>query len=197
MKRAYADARASGDPASGRAAVARLRLSYDQFRDYEDRGDKFKAFVAKLSQMNRRRRPAPRVGPVQLPSLCRAARRARHAKSPARPRLKRAVNAIAERAAALLDRVRTYDRALIVIALILLVLGILFSMAASPVRDRAHSHGGGVYFAARQAAVRTLAVGVIVRCRSVRTPPGAALFLDPRRDHAAALRHRRFDCAGG
>ena len=47
VKRAFADARASGEPHPV-VLLSPACASYDQFRDYEERGDKFKAYVAAL-----------------------------------------------------------------------------------------------------------------------------------------------------
>ncbi|HVY85404.1 MAG TPA: putative peptidoglycan glycosyltransferase FtsW [Caulobacterales bacterium] len=78
--------------------------------------------------------------------------------------------AITERFSMALDRARTYDRVLIVIAAILIVLGILFSMATSPGSAARIRIDQAFYFAGRQAAYAL--VGVIVMF--------AAAALDPR-----------------
>lgn len=70
------------------------------------------------------------------------------------------MNAVAERFGAAIDRVRSYDRPLLIIAAILLGLGILFSMAASPAATARIRIEEAFYFAARQAAYA--AVGAIV-----------------------------------
>jgi UDP-N-acetylmuramoylalanine--D-glutamate ligase len=49
VARAFADARASGDPHPV-VLLSPACASYDQFRDFEDRGDKFKAIVGKLAE---------------------------------------------------------------------------------------------------------------------------------------------------
>ncbi|MEZ5995039.1 MAG: putative peptidoglycan glycosyltransferase FtsW [Hyphomonadaceae bacterium] len=67
---------------------------------------------------------------------------------------------VAERFGAALDRARTYDRPLLVIAAILFTLGILFSMSTSPVATARMSIEAAFYFAGRQAAYAGL--GVIV-----------------------------------
>jgi len=84
--------------------------------------------------------------------------------------------AIAERFGAAVDRVRTYDRPLLIIAALLLGLGILFSMAASPAATARIRIEEAFYFAARQAAYA--AVGVVVMF--------AAASLDPRQLRRAA-----------
>jgi len=76
----------------------------------------------------------------------------------------------AERAGAAFDRFRTYDRALLLIALTLLAIGIVLSMAASPAATARIRIEEAFYFAARQAAYAGL--GVIVML--------AAASLDPR-----------------
>jgi cell division protein FtsW len=78
--------------------------------------------------------------------------------------------AIAERFTAAIDRARTYDRALLVIAAILFTLGILFSMAASPAATARIRIEEAFYFAARQAAYAGLGIVVML----------AAAALDPR-----------------
>jgi cell division protein FtsW len=78
--------------------------------------------------------------------------------------------AIGERFGAALDRLRTYDRPLLVIAAALFVLGILFSMAASPGAAARIRIEEAFYFAARQAAYAGLGVVVMF----------AAASLDPR-----------------
>jgi cell division protein FtsW len=78
--------------------------------------------------------------------------------------------ALAERFGAALDRLRTYDRPLLVIAAALFALGILFSMAASPAATARIRIEEAFYFAGRQAAYATLGVMVMF----------AAASLDPR-----------------
>lgn len=70
------------------------------------------------------------------------------------------MSAVAERFGAVFDRVRSYDRPLLVIAGLLLALGILFSMAASPAATARIRIEEAFYFAGRQAAYA--AVGAIV-----------------------------------
>ncbi|MES1202339.1 MAG: UDP-N-acetylmuramoyl-L-alanine--D-glutamate ligase [Pseudomonadota bacterium] len=60
VSRAYADARGSGEPHPV-VLLSPASASYDQFRDYEDRGNQFKALVAKLA--NDTSTPA-RAGPI-------------------------------------------------------------------------------------------------------------------------------------
>ena len=83
----------------------------------------------------------------------------------------------AERFGSSLERLRTYDRPLIVIAAILLGLGILFSMATSPVATARIRIDEAFYFAGRQAAYAL--IGLIVML-------GAA-SLDPRQLRRAAV----------
>ncbi|MGD9981019.1 MAG: FtsW/RodA/SpoVE family cell cycle protein [Hyphomonadaceae bacterium] len=68
--------------------------------------------------------------------------------------------ALAERFGAAIERVRTYDRPLLIIAAILLATGILLSMAASPAATARIRIEEAFYFAGRQAAYA--AFGVIV-----------------------------------
>jgi len=70
------------------------------------------------------------------------------------------MNAVAERFGAAYDRLRTYDRPLLIIAGLLFGFGILFSMAASPAATARIRIEEAFYFAGRQAAYATL--GVIV-----------------------------------
>lgn len=70
------------------------------------------------------------------------------------------MNAVAERFGAALDRVRSYDRPLLIIAATLFGLGILFSMAASPAATARIRIEEAFYFAGRQAAYA--AVGIVV-----------------------------------
>jgi UDP-N-acetylmuramoylalanine--D-glutamate ligase len=59
VKLAFEDARASGEPHPV-VLLSPACASYDQFRSYEERGDKFKACVAALSGGERNgARPAP------------------------------------------------------------------------------------------------------------------------------------------
>lgn len=71
------------------------------------------------------------------------------------------MSAFAERVATIVDRTRTYDRALLVIAAILFTLGILFSMAASPAATARIRMEEAFYFAGRQAAYAALGVFVM------------------------------------
>ncbi|MGE0739896.1 MAG: FtsW/RodA/SpoVE family cell cycle protein [Hyphomonadaceae bacterium] len=72
------------------------------------------------------------------------------------------MNAIAERFGAALHRARTYDRPLLIIAAILFVAGILFSMSASPAATARIRIEEAFYFAARQAAYAALGVVVML-----------------------------------
>src|SRR5262245_65830884 len=67
-------------------------------------------------------------------------------------------------------RVRSYDRALLIIAAILFALGILFSMATSPGAAARIRIEEAFYFAARQAGYAALGIAVMF----------AAAALDPR-----------------
>lgn len=84
--------------------------------------------------------------------------------------------AIAERFGAVLERWRTYDRPLLIIAAALFVLGILFSMAASPAATARIRIEEAFYFAGRQAAYAALGAGLMF----------AAAALDPRQLRRAA-----------
>lgn len=84
--------------------------------------------------------------------------------------------AVAERFGAAFDRLRTYDRPLLVIAGILFSVGILLSMATSPSATARIRIDEAFYFAARQAAYA--AVGVVAMF--------AASALDPRQLRRAA-----------
>ncbi|MFT3729491.1 MAG: putative peptidoglycan glycosyltransferase FtsW [Terricaulis sp.] len=86
------------------------------------------------------------------------------------------IAALSERFGAAVERVRTYDRPLLIIGSALLVLGILFSMATSPVATARIRIDEAFYFAGRQAAYAF--VGVIVLL--------AAAALDPRQLRRAA-----------
>mgnify|MGYP000872394306 CR=1 FL=1 len=68
--------------------------------------------------------------------------------------------AVAERFGAAIDRARTYDRPLLVMAAILFALGILLSMATSPSATARIRIDEAFYFAARQAAYA--AIGIVV-----------------------------------
>lgn len=72
------------------------------------------------------------------------------------------MNAAAERLGAAFDRVRSYDRPLVIIALTLLALGILFSMAASPAATARIRIEEAFYFAGRQTAYAALGALVIL-----------------------------------
>ncbi len=80
------------------------------------------------------------------------------------------MSAFAERVGAAFERVRTYDRPLLIVAATLLGLGILFSMAASPAATARIRIEEAFYFAARQAAYA--GVGVVMLL--------VAASLDPR-----------------
>ena len=84
--------------------------------------------------------------------------------------------ALAERFGAAIDRMRTYDRPLMVMAAALIALGILFSMAASPAATARIRIEEAFYFAGRQAAYAALGVVVML----------VAAALDPRRLRRAA-----------
>ncbi len=86
------------------------------------------------------------------------------------------MTAIAERFGAAVERVRTYDRPLLVIAAILFALGILFSMSASPAATARIQIGEAFYFAGRQAAYAALGIIVMLMAAS----------LDPRQLRRAA-----------
>ncbi len=86
------------------------------------------------------------------------------------------MNAAAERLGAAFDRVRSYDRPLVIIAVSLLALGILFSMAASPAATARIRIEEAFYFAGRQAAYAALGAIVII----------AAAALEPRLVRRAA-----------
>lgn len=76
----------------------------------------------------------------------------------------------AERVSAAFDRVRSFDRPLLVIAAALLALGILFSMAASPAATARIRIEEAFYFAGRQAAYAALGAMVML----------AAAWLEPK-----------------
>lgn len=81
-----------------------------------------------------------------------------------------------ERFGAAFDRVRTYDRPLLIIGAALLILGILFSMATSPVATARIRIDEAFYFAGRQAAYAFAGVVVLF----------IAAALDPRQLRRAA-----------
>jgi cell division protein FtsW len=85
--------------------------------------------------------------------------------------------ALADRFGAAYDRLRTYDRPLLIIAAILFALGILFSMAASPAATARIRIEEAFYFAGRQAAYAV--IGIVVMF--------AAASLDPRGLRRAAV----------
>lgn len=87
------------------------------------------------------------------------------------------MTAIAERFGAAVERARTYDRPLLIIAAILFALGILFSMSASPAATARIQIGEAFYFAGRQAAYA--ACGIIAML--------TAAALDPRQIRRAAV----------
>ncbi len=87
------------------------------------------------------------------------------------------IAAVSERFSASLGRLRTYDRPLIFIAGILFVLGILFSMATSPVATARIRIDEAFYFAARQAAYAFMGLLVML----------AAALLEPRQLRRAAV----------
>lgn len=86
-------------------------------------------------------------------------------------------SAIAERFGAAIERARTYDRPLLIIAAILFALGILFSMSASPAATARIQIGEAFYFAGRQAAYAALGIVVML----------AAASLDPRQIRRGAV----------
>jgi cell division protein FtsW len=85
--------------------------------------------------------------------------------------------ALADRFGAAYDRLRTYDRPLLIIAAILFALGILFSMAASPAATARIRIEEAFYFAGRQAAYAAIGAAVMF----------AAASLDPRGLRRAAV----------
>ena len=72
------------------------------------------------------------------------------------------MSALADRLGMAIDRVRTYDRTLIIVALVLFSAGILFSMAASPAATARIRIEEAFYFAARQAAYAALGLLVMM-----------------------------------
>ncbi|MGD9815355.1 MAG: FtsW/RodA/SpoVE family cell cycle protein [Hyphomonadaceae bacterium] len=86
------------------------------------------------------------------------------------------MNAIAERIGGAFDRVRTYDRPLLLIAAALFVLGILFSLSASPAATARIRIEEAFYFAGRQTAYAALGALVVL----------AAASLEPRQVRRAA-----------
>ena len=80
------------------------------------------------------------------------------------------IGAVGERMSATLSRLRTYDRALLTMAAILIVLGIVFSMATSPAATERIRINAAFYFAGRQAAYAALGVAAMF----------AVAALDPR-----------------
>ena len=87
------------------------------------------------------------------------------------------IGALGERFEAAVDRTRTYDRPLMIIGGALIVLGILFSMATSPVATARIRIDEAFFFAGRQAAYA--AIGVIVLL--------AAAALEPRQLRRSAV----------
>jgi cell division protein FtsW len=85
-------------------------------------------------------------------------------------------SALAGRVSAALERARTYDRPLLIIAAILFSTGILLSMAASPAATARIRIEEAFYFAGRQAAYAALGVAVMA----------IAASLDPRQIRRAA-----------
>ncbi len=75
--------------------------------------------------------------------------------------------ALAERFGAALVRVRSYDRTLLIVAIILFALGILFSMAASPGAAARIRIEEAFYFAGRQAAYAALGIVVMFAAASL------------------------------
>ncbi len=86
------------------------------------------------------------------------------------------MSAMGDRIGVAVERVRTYDRTLLVIAASLFVLGILFSMSASPVATARIRIEEAFYFAGRQAAYAALGAVVMF----------VAASLDPRQVRRAA-----------
>ncbi len=79
------------------------------------------------------------------------------------------MNALAERFGSALDRARTYDRPLLVIAAILFALGILFSMSASPAATARIGIEEAFYLAGRQAIYAAVGVVVMFAAASLET----------------------------
>ncbi|MBY0562577.1 MAG: putative lipid II flippase FtsW [Hyphomonadaceae bacterium] len=80
------------------------------------------------------------------------------------------MTAVAENVAAAMHRMRSYDRVLLTIAAVLIGLGILFSMASSPVATARIRIEEAFYFAGRQTAYAALGIVVML----------AAAALEPR-----------------
>jgi cell division protein FtsW len=74
---------------------------------------------------------------------------------------------VADRLGPMFDRLRTYDRPLLVIAAVLIGLGILFSMATSPTATARIRIEDAFYFAARQAAYAAIGVVVMLAAASL------------------------------
>ncbi|MES1200583.1 MAG: UDP-N-acetylmuramoyl-L-alanine--D-glutamate ligase [Pseudomonadota bacterium] len=68
VARAYSDARGSGEPHPV-VLLSPAGASYDQFRDFEDRGDKFKAIVAKLAAVIAEKTAQAQAVPPDAPPL--------------------------------------------------------------------------------------------------------------------------------
>lgn len=77
------------------------------------------------------------------------------------------MSALAERLSAAFGRARTYDRGLLLIAAALILLGILFSMAASPAATARIRIEEAFYFAGRQAAYAGIGVFVMLMAASL------------------------------
>lgn len=79
------------------------------------------------------------------------------------------MSVIADRFGMAIERVRTYDRTLIVVALVLFAAGILFSMAASPAATARIRIEEAFYFAARQTAYAALGL-LVMMCAAALEP---------------------------
>jgi cell division protein FtsW len=77
------------------------------------------------------------------------------------------VSALTERLGGAVDRARTYDKPLVIIAIALLAAGILFSMAASPAATARIRIEEAFYFAARQAAYAGAGILVMLAAASL------------------------------
>lgn len=77
------------------------------------------------------------------------------------------MSALADRFGDVFDRVRTYDRPLLITAFVLFGLGILFSMAASPAATARIRIEEAFYFAGRQTAYAALGVIVMMAAASL------------------------------